>query len=54
MLKVDPAPDYPTEEGRYLRGNDFSPVAVDMALKYSTICQSLKSAVIIKPTIVLE
>jgi uncharacterized OsmC-like protein len=28
--------------------------ALDMALKYSTICQSLKSAVIIKPTIVLE
>ena len=27
MLKVKPHPDYPPEEGRYLRGNDFSPVA---------------------------
>ncbi len=25
-------PDYPTEEGRYLRGNDFSPVAVAIIL----------------------
>jgi tetrahydromethanopterin S-methyltransferase subunit A len=32
MLKVDPAPDYPPEEGRYLRGNDFSPVAVCVIL----------------------
>ncbi|MEM3012626.1 MAG: tetrahydromethanopterin S-methyltransferase subunit A [Candidatus Hadarchaeales archaeon] len=28
LLKVDPPPDYPPEEGRYLRGNDYSPVAV--------------------------
>lgn len=28
MLKVEPPPDYPPEEGRYLRGNDYSPVAV--------------------------
>jgi hypothetical protein len=28
MLKVDPHPDYPLEDGRYLRGNDFSSVAV--------------------------
>lgn len=28
MLKVEPPPDYPPEEGRYLRGNDLSPVAV--------------------------
>jgi tetrahydromethanopterin S-methyltransferase subunit A len=28
MLKVKPADGYPPEEGRYLRGNDFSPVAV--------------------------
>jgi hypothetical protein len=28
MLKVKPAEGYPPEEGRYLRGNDFSPVAV--------------------------
>jgi hypothetical protein len=28
MLKVKPPDDYPPEEGRYLRGNDYSPVAV--------------------------
>lgn len=28
LLKVQPPPDYPPEEGRYLRGNDLSPVAV--------------------------
>jgi hypothetical protein len=28
MLKVKPVDGYPPEEGRYLRGNDFSPVAV--------------------------
>lgn len=32
MLKVDPHPDYPSEDGRYLRGNDFSPVAVAIIL----------------------
>ncbi len=32
MLKVSPHPDYPPEEGRYLRGNDFSPVAVAVIL----------------------
>ena len=32
MLKVKPHPDYPCEEGRYLRGNDFSPVAVAIIL----------------------
>jgi tetrahydromethanopterin S-methyltransferase subunit A len=32
MLKVDPHPDYPPEEGRYIRGNDFSPVAVAIIL----------------------
>ncbi|HQJ88375.1 MAG TPA: tetrahydromethanopterin S-methyltransferase subunit A [Methanoregulaceae archaeon] len=30
--KVQPHPDYPSEEGRYLRGNDFSPVAVVVIL----------------------
>ena len=30
--KVQPHPDYPPEEGRYLRGNDFSPVAVVIIL----------------------
>ena len=28
ILKVDPPPEYPPEEGRHIRGNDFSPVAV--------------------------
>ncbi len=32
MRKADPHPDYPPEEGRYLRGNDFSPVAVAVIL----------------------
>ena len=32
MLKVNPHPDYPPEEGRYLRGNDSSPVAVAIIL----------------------
>ena len=32
MLKVNPHPDYPPEESRYLRGNDFSPVAVAVVL----------------------
>jgi Tetrahydromethanopterin S-methyltransferase, subunit A len=32
MLKVPPHPDYPPEEGRYLRGNDYSPVAVVIIL----------------------
>jgi tetrahydromethanopterin S-methyltransferase subunit A len=32
MLKVSPHPDYPPEEGRYIRGNDHSPVAVAIIL----------------------
>lgn len=32
MLKVNPHPDYPPEEGRYIRGNDFSPVAMAIIL----------------------
>lgn len=32
MLKVPPHPSYPPEEGRYLRGNDYSPVAVAVIL----------------------
>jgi tetrahydromethanopterin S-methyltransferase subunit A len=32
MLKVNPHPDYPPEEGRYVRGNDFSPVAIAIIL----------------------
>jgi len=32
MRKVKPASDYPPEEGRYLRGNHFSPIAVVVTL----------------------
>ena len=32
MLKVKPHPDYPPEQGRYMRGNDASPVAVAVIL----------------------
>src|SRR5208337_467394 len=32
MLKVNPFSGYPPEEGRYIRGNDFSPVAVVIIL----------------------
>jgi len=32
MLKVNPHPEYPPEEGRYIRGNDFSPAAVAIIL----------------------
>lgn len=32
MLKVKAHPEYPVEEGRYIRGNDFSPVAVAIIL----------------------
>ena len=32
MLKVQPHAEYPPEEGRYLRGNDFSPAAVVIIL----------------------
>jgi len=32
VLKVSPHPDYPPEEGRYVRGNDYSPVAVAVVL----------------------
>ena len=32
MLKVTPPEGYPPEEGRYARGNDFSPVAVCVIL----------------------
>lgn len=34
MRKTQPAPDYPPEEGCYLRGNDLSPVAVVVILKW--------------------
>ena len=32
MLKVNPPDGYPPEEGRYVRGNDYSPVAVCVIL----------------------
>ena len=32
MLKVNPHSDYPPAEGRYIRGNDFSPAAVVIIL----------------------
>lgn len=32
MLKVPPHPEYPPEEGRYVRGNDSSPAAVAIVL----------------------
>ncbi len=32
ILKVKPHPEYPPEEGRYLRGNDYSPAAVIIIL----------------------
>jgi hypothetical protein len=32
MLKVKPLDGYPPEEGRYVRGNDYSPVAVCVIL----------------------
>lgn len=35
MLKVEPPVDYPPEDGRYLRGNDYSPVAVAVILIYN-------------------
>ena len=34
IRKAEPAPDYPPEEGCYLRGNDYSPVAVAVILKW--------------------
>ena len=34
MLKINPHPDYPPEEGRYVRGNDASPVAVAIILNH--------------------
>lgn len=34
IYKTAPAPDYPAEKGCYLRGNDFSPVAVCVILKW--------------------
>ena len=35
IRKVSPAPEYPPEEGCYLRGNDYSPVAVVVILRWT-------------------
>jgi tetrahydromethanopterin S-methyltransferase subunit A len=34
VKKAEPAPGYPPEEGCYLRGNDYSPVAVVVILRW--------------------
>jgi tetrahydromethanopterin S-methyltransferase subunit A len=34
LLKAEPVADYPIEQGTFLRGNDFSPVAVAVILIY--------------------
>jgi tetrahydromethanopterin S-methyltransferase subunit A len=34
ITKVEPSPGYPPEEGCYLRGNDYSPVAVAVILRW--------------------
>lgn len=45
MLKVSPVADYPTEEGCFLRGNHYSPVAVVVLLNapYGTMPPEVKS-----------
>lgn len=47
MLKVKPPAEYPPEEGRYLRGNDYSPVAVVVLLNaaYEKIPPEVESLV---------
>ena len=34
IKKAEPSPEYPPEEGCYLRGNDYSPVAVVVILRW--------------------
>jgi tetrahydromethanopterin S-methyltransferase subunit A len=45
MLKVSPVADYPTEEGCFLHGNDYSPVAVVVLLNapYGTLPADIQS-----------
>ena len=38
IIKIKPHPDYPCEDGRFVRGNDYSPVAVAIIL----ICEPEK------------
>lgn len=47
MLKVKPPPEYPPEDGRYVRGNDYSPVAVVVLLNapYEKIPPEVESLV---------
>jgi tetrahydromethanopterin S-methyltransferase subunit A len=44
IAKVKPPPDYPPEDGSYLRGNDYSPVAVVILLhtRYDSIPEFLQ------------
>lgn len=46
MLKVSPVEDYPTEPGCFLRGNDYSPVAVVVLLNapYGTLPPEVQDA----------
>src|SRR4030067_3575189 len=46
MLKVSPVPNYPTEAGCFLRGNDYSPVAVVVLLNapYGTLPPEVQNA----------
>ena len=46
MLKVSPVEDYPTEPGCFLRGNDYSPVAVVVLLNapYGTLPPEVQNA----------
>lgn len=46
MLKVNPIADYPTEPGCFLRGNDYSPVAVVVLLNapYGTLPPEVQNA----------
>lgn len=46
MLKVSPVADYPTEPGCFLRGNDYSPVAVVVLLNapYGTLPPEVQNA----------
>ena len=44
-MKVSPVVDYPTEEGCFLRGNDYSPAAVVVLLNasYGTLPPDVQS-----------
>lgn len=44
VRKVEPAPEYPPEESCYLRGNDYSPVAVMVILRWMRLVMAQSSA----------